>query len=125
MKLKTTLYRQLISIAVIICGVIFIILGLLLPKLLLPIYEKNIYQYLKQPLELIQNNFDKTDFEDIAYLYIVDNNIIVSENLKEIIDIPAKQIINNIDSEYGKFNYLGKTYYYYYINRNICFLVFN
>ena len=51
--IKTTLYRQLISLAVIICGIIFISLGLLLPKLLLPIYEKNIYQYLKQPLEFI------------------------------------------------------------------------
>ena len=122
MKLKTTLYRQLISIAIIICGIIFISLGLLLPKLLLPIYEKNIYQYLKQPLELIQNNIDTTEFDDVAYLYIVEDQVIASENLKEIIDIDTKQILNNINSEYGKFNHLGKTYYYYsiktqYINK--------
>lgn len=113
MKLKTTLYRQLISIAVIICGIIFISLGLLLPRLLLPIYEKNIYQYLKQPLELIESNIENSNFEDIAYLYVVDNKIIASENLKEIIDIPAKQILSNINQEYGKFIYLGKSYYYY------------
>ncbi len=114
--IKTTLYRQLISLAVIICGIIFISLGLLLPKLLLPIYEKNIYQYLKQPLELIESNVDKVEFEDIAYLYVVDDKIIVSENLKDIINIDAKQILDRINNEYGKFTYLGKTYYYYNID---------
>lgn len=113
MKLKTTLYRQLISIAIIICGIIFISLGLLLPKLLLPIYEKNIYQHLKQPLELIGGNIENNEYGDIAYLYIVDNNIIASENLKDIIDLPVKQILSNINQEYGKFIYLGKPYYYY------------
>ena len=111
--IKTTLYRQLVSIAIIICGIIFISLGLLLPKLLLPIYEKNIYQYLKQPLELIENNIEQTELEDVAYIYVLDDEIIVSENLKDIIDIDAKQILDRIDNEYGKFTYLGKTYYYY------------
>ena len=114
--IKTTLYRQLISLAVIICGIIFISLGLLLPKLLLPIYEKNIYQYLKQPLELIESNVDKVEFDDIAYLYVVDDKIIVSENLKDIINIDTKQILDRVDNEYGKFTYLGKTYYYYNID---------
>ena len=114
--IKTTLYRQLISLAVIICGIIFISLGLLLPKLLLPIYEKNIYQYLKQPLELIESNVDKADFEDVAYLYVVDGKIIVSDNLKDIIDIDTKQILDKVNNEYGKFTYLGKTYYYYNID---------
>ena len=114
--IKTTLYRQLISIAIIICGIIFLSLGLLLPKLLLPIYEKNIYEYLKQPLELIENNVDKAEFEDIAYLYVVDDEIIVSDNLKEIINMDTKQILDKINQECGKFTYLGKTYYYYSIN---------
>ena len=114
--IKTTLYRQLISLAIIICGIIFISLGLLLPKLLLPIYEKNIYQYLKQPLELIESNIDKVEFEDIAYLYVVDDKVIVSENLKDIINLDTKQILDRIDNEYGKFTYLGKTYYYYNID---------
>ena len=119
---KTTLYRQLISIVIIICGIIFISLGLLLPKLLLPIYEENIYQYLKQPLELIENDIDKVKFDDVAYLYVVDDNIIASDNIKEIIELETKQILNKVSDEYGKFTYLGKTYYYYsiknqYINK--------
>ena len=111
--IKTTLYRQLISIAIIICGIIFISLGLLLPKLLLPIYEKNIYQYLKQPLELIENNINQTELEDVAYIYVVNDEIMVSDNLKNIIDIDTKQILDRVNNEYGKFTYLGKTYYYY------------
>ena len=111
--IKTTLYRQLVSIAIIICGIIFISLGLLLPKLLLPIYEKNIYQYLKQPLELIEDDLKLVELEDVAYIYIVNNEIVVSENLKEIINIDTRQILDRINNEYGKFTYLGKTYYYY------------
>ena len=101
--IKATLYRQLISLAVIICGIIFISLGLLLPKLLLPIYEKNIYQYLKQPLELVGDSTIQDDFEDIAYLYVVDGKIIVSDNLDDIITLDANQIFNKINNEYGKF----------------------
>ena len=95
--IKATLYRQLISLAVIICGIIFISLGLLLPKLLLPIYEKNIYQYLKQPLELVGDSTIQDDFEDIAYLYVVDGKIIVSDNLNDIITLDANQIFNKIN----------------------------
>ena len=116
--IKTTLYRQLVSIAIVICGIIFISLGLLLPKLLLPIYEKNIYQYLKQPLELIENDSVLADLEDVAYIYIFNNEIMISENMKDIIDVDTKQILDKIVNEYGKFTYLGKTYYYYNIKIN-------
>ena len=44
--LKQTVYRQLFTIAFIIIGIIAIFLGVLLPKMLLPVYEKSIYEYL-------------------------------------------------------------------------------
>ncbi len=118
MKIKTTLYRQLISIIIIILGIIFISLGLLLPNLLLPIYEKNIYEYLKQPLNLIKSDLKNTNFNDIGYLYIVNNEIIVSDNLTSIIELNPIQVIEYIQSECGKFTYLGRTYYYYMLNNN-------
>ena len=118
MKIKTSLYRQLISIIIIILGITFISLGLLLPQLLTPIYEKNIYQYLRQPLELIETNLNNTEFNDVAYLYIKGEEIVVSDNLTDIIEIPPKQILENIDKEYGNFNYLGRTYYYYTISNS-------
>lgn len=108
------LSRQLLSIAIIIFSVIFISLGILLPKALVPIYEKNIYRYLKEPLVLIQNNVDSDELDtDIAYLYIIDDEqIIYSDNLKKIIKASPKQIIGKIESPYGKFKYMGKEYYY-------------
>ena len=65
---------------------------------------------------MIESNIDKVEFEDIAYLYVVDDKVIVSENLKDIINLDTKQILDRIDNEYGKFTYLGKTYYYYNID---------
>ena len=50
--------------------IIFISFGLFLPKVLLPIYEKNLYQYLRQPLDLIKYDDDHLEegAED-AYRY--------------------------------------------------------
>ena len=113
MKIKTTLYRQLVAIAIIICGIIFIGLGLLLPRLMLPIYERNIYQYLSQPLEFIDDDTMTNGLDDIAYLYVTKNSqLLVSNNLSEIIDLEPEQILENINDGCGKFNNLGKTYYY-------------
>ena len=113
MKIKTTLYRQLVAIAIIICGIIFIGLGLLLPRLMLPIYERNIYQYLSQPLEFIDDDTMTNGLDDIAYLYVTKNSqLLVSNNLSEIIDLEPEQILENINDGCGKFNILGKTYYY-------------
>ena len=52
-KVKYSLFRQLLSIGVLIVGIIFFSLGILLPKVLLPVYERNIYNYLKQPLDIM------------------------------------------------------------------------
>lgn len=113
MKIKTTLYRQLIAIAIVICGIIFIGLGILLPRLMLPIYERNIYQYLNQPLEFIGEDISTNELDDIVYLYVTKNSpILVSNNLDNIIDLEPKQILENIKDGCGKFNNLDKTYYY-------------
>lgn len=118
MKIRNTLYRQLVSIVIIICGIIFLSLGLLLPKLLLPIYEKQIYHQLKYPLELVEDENVNINYNDIAYLYITDKNVSISTNLNKVINIEYDKIINYIDKEKGKFSYLGKTYYYYTIKED-------
>ena len=71
---KTSLTKQLISICILIVGIIFIALGIILPKELLPIYEENIYNKLKQPLIFVNNsediNKEYNEIEtDIAYIY--------------------------------------------------------
>lgn len=112
--MKPNLFRQLISIAIVMCGIVFISLGILLPQVLLPVYEKNIYQYLKQPLELISNDLKDSEIaNNVAYLYITsDSDIVASDNLGKIIEATPSQILSQIKARHGKFKYLGKTYYY-------------
>ena len=113
-KLKYDLNRQLISIGILVCGIIFIALGILLPKVLTPIYENNIYQYLKQPLELIDYEIGDDEIgSDVAYLYITSQKeVISSENFSKVINVEPTEILSKIDNDFGKFQYKGKTYYY-------------
>lgn len=113
MKKRQTLYKQLICVAIVISGIIFIGLGLLLPRLMLPIYERNIYQYLRQPLDFIQTEITKNNLTDIAYLYVTkEDKILVSENLNTIINLKPKEILDKLNEGCNKFSVIGKTYYY-------------
>ena len=112
---KHNLSRQLVSIIIVIFGIISISFGLLFPKVLLPIYENNIYNFLKQPLDFINSNVNNTKFtSDIAYLYITKDKVIInSRNINNIIKLNPEKILKKIIDVQGKFKYLGKTYYYY------------
>ncbi|MDD2181295.1 MAG: HAMP domain-containing sensor histidine kinase, partial [Bacilli bacterium] len=114
-NIKDNLLNQLISIGIIVFGIIFFSLWVLIPRVMLPIYEKQIYSYLKQPLEFINLDISSNEIaDDVAYLCIhSDNTIYISDNLSLITSATPKQIIDNINSEYGKFTYLGKKHYYY------------
>ena len=113
-KLSYDLNRQLISIGILICGIIFIALGILLPRVLMPIYENNIYQYLKQPLELIDYEIGDNEIgSDVAYLYITSQKeVVYSDNFPKVINAEPEDILDEIVQDYGKFQYRGKTYYY-------------
>ena len=115
---KMSLTKQLIYIILLIIGIIFIALGLILPKELLPIYEENIYNKLREPLHFAANfeNVDNNTFlddYDIAYIYQSDNSILTSYNIGSIINKYDNIIINYLKYNYGKFIYKGKLYYYY------------
>ena len=113
---KQTLSKQLIIIIFLVFSIAFICLGVGLPKTLIPLAENNVYRYLSEPLKFMQSNFDKDlPSSEIAYLYIIDQKIVTSDNLTEVMgfDNPLfiiKKIKNNT---YGKFIYKHNTYYYY------------
>lgn len=111
---KNTLMRQFVSIILFIFGIIFISLGLLFPQVLLPVYEQSVYTLLKQPLEVINSNFDDTSLKsNVAFLYVVNGrDILASANLNTIISLTSEQVASKITDEYGKFVHSGKTYYY-------------
>ena len=117
---KPKLTEQLLLICILIITIIVISLGVILPQNLIPIYEANVYNYLKQPLGFV-DNADDIDSEvidtEIAYIYISNlfDSIKISENLVDIIDInDIDKLLSNIDYDvgYGKFKYKHKTYYY-------------
>lgn len=109
-----TLSRQLLTIIIIIFGVILISVGIILPNSLQPIYEKNIYNYLEQPLDFVNENIGSRIVESqIAYVYIYNNAITISDNFYEVVSIDnIESLTNYLPNKYGKFNYKGNIYYY-------------
>ena len=113
MKLKHNLYRQLITIVLIMFALIYISVAIILPKTLIPIYEKNIYFNLKAPLDIVGSNIsDSTLDDDIAYIFVKDSIVTTSNNISKVINLSTNQVLEKINSEYGKFSYQHKTYYY-------------
>ena len=113
---KQTLSKQLIIIIFLVFSIAFICLGVVLPKTLIPLAENNVYRYLSEPLKFMQSNFDKDlSSSEIAYLYIIDQKIVTSENLTEVMGFDNPLFIIKIFkiNTYGKFIYKHNTYYYY------------
>lgn len=117
---KPKLTEQLLLICILIVTIIIFSLGVILPNNLIPIYETNVYNYLKQPLSFVETADDiNSGFIDteVAYIYVNKdyNEIKVSDNLKSIMDDKTiNKFLNSIDynTGYGKFKYQHNTYYY-------------
>ena len=115
MKQKKNLTEQLFLIYVLVISILIISLGLVLPRTLLPIYEENLYNYLKQPLEFVEDDIEGNKIDsEIVYMYVNDNgNVLVSGNFNSIIKTDdVKNILTKIGNDYGKFKYKITTYYY-------------
>ncbi len=109
------LFHQLILIVVLSGAIILLSLGVLLPRNLLPVYEKNLYNYLKQPLELVSDDIEENPISDeIVYIYMYEDMISVSDNLNSIVKhADVYRLINYFTAKYGKFYYKAHVYYYY------------
>ena len=109
------LSKQLVWLVGFIFVLLFILLGLVLPKMLIPFAEENIYNYLKEPLLLVNGNVDyKLLDTEIAYIYVVGDNVLTTDNLNNELGINnVNDILPKIDGNYGKILYKHKYYYYY------------
>ena len=119
---KNNLSKQLLFVVGVAFLLLFISLGAILPRLLIPVAESNIYNYLREPLKIYDNDADiKIEDTEIAYIYVSDNNIATSINIKDVIKYDdINDIISKMDKEYGKLIYNHNIYYYYTIkNDNI------
>lgn len=113
---KTKLSHQLIALIGVAFVILFISLGVILPKILIPVAEKNIYNYLSEPLKFVgSNRIDESLLNtEIAYIYIVGDEVATSENINEVININnTEKLLSYIKNDYGKFNYNHNNYYYY------------
>lgn len=106
------LKSQLIYITIFSLIISFISLIIILPNLLTPFYEKNIYELLNQPLSFIENNSKKSS-NNSTYLIIANNTVYISSNFNNFFDTDdVDEIISKADENYGKFKIDSKTYYY-------------
>ena len=83
---KNNLSKQLLFVVGIAFILLFISLGAILPRLLIPVAEANIYSYLSEPLKIYDIDVDnKLLNTEIAYLYVSDDLVTTSDNIEDVI----------------------------------------
>lgn len=116
---KPNLTEQLLFICIVIVVIMIISLGIILPRNLLPIYEDNLYNYLGESLNILDSPENSKINSEVAYIYVNNENIYISNNLNKVIGLDSpKEILSNINKEEGKFLYNKKVYYYSTITSN-------
>ena len=112
---KVKLSQQLLVLVGIAFVLLFTSLGVVLPQMLIPFAESNIYNYLSEPLKIMDSDVDELLLDtEVAYIYVVNEKTAYSDNLNKVIDVTnVKDLLSKITNTYGKFIYNHKTYYYY------------
>jgi len=111
------LKSQLLFITVFSLIISFVSLIIILPKLLTPFYEKNIYELLSQPLSTIEGD-TSSQSNRIAYIVKQSNRIYVSSNFTNYFSLEdVNKIITYASNEKGTFIIKNKVYYYSTTNR--------
>ena len=115
MNIFNKLSHQLLILIIIIFLAFFLTLGLILPQVIVPSAERNIYSYLREPLEFVQSDINQDLVTtEIAYIYKFGDTVAYSENIHDIININnINDIMDSFTNDYGKFIYKNKIYYYY------------
>ena len=107
MRITGKLSHQLLFLILVIFGITFLMLGIVLPQVVVPIIEKKIYNYLKEPLEFVPSDIDKDlGSTEIAYIYQFGDTVAYSDNINDIMSFKnISDIISYITKDYGKFVY--------------------
>ena len=115
MKYFNKLSHQLLILIIVVFLAFFLTLGIILPQVIVPSAESNIYSYLREPLEFVQSDINEDLVTtEIAYLYKIGNTVAYSDNIHDIIDFKdVNDIVDAFTDNYGKFIYKNQIYYYY------------
>lgn len=86
---------------------------IILKSILLPFYEENTYNYLKQPAGYIKINSNKVG-KDVAFIIETEGGAkIISNNFSLLFQsVSVDKILSEVDGVQGKFDIDGNTYYY-------------
>lgn len=117
---KNRLSKQLFSLIILVFAIVFICLGVILPKMLIPVAEENLYNRLREPLDFIKSDVDQNIPDaKVGYLYIINKTVVTSDNMKNIIKVDnINDVLKKFTDTYGKFIYKHKTYYYYTVKKD-------
>lgn len=109
------LSKQLMWLITLSFVIVIISLGVALPRVITPVAEANLYNYLSEPLKFINNNVDQTLINtEIAYISISQQEISSSDNLNDIINYKSlDKLISKMPDEKGNFTYNNQKYYYF------------
>ena len=115
MKYFNKLSHQLLILIIVVFLAFLLTLGIILPQVIVPSAESNIYSYLREPLEFVQSDINEDLVTtEIAYLYKIGNTVAYSDNIHDIIDFKdVNDIMDAFTDNYGKFIYKNQIYYYY------------
>ena len=115
MKYFNKLSHQLLILIIVVFLAFFLTLGIILPQVIVPSAESNIYSYLREPLEFVQSDINEDLVTtEIAYLYKIGNTVAYSDNIHDIIEFKdVNDIMGAFIDNYGKFIYKNQIYYYY------------
>lgn len=110
-KISLKLQLVLVTIVAVIISLLFIIL--ILPNLLKPFYEKNIYEILEQPLQYISPQEQQISGGTAYLVCDFTGRVYISNNFNKILkNANVKDVMEKITNNYGKFKINDNTYYY-------------
>lgn len=107
------LQSQLIIVSLSSIIISFILILVILPNILTPFYENNIYKMLEQPLQFINSEYENNTTGKTAYIIYSNDKLILSNNIHELLNTNnVNDIFDKINNSYGKFIFKNNTYYY-------------
>lgn len=114
------LSKQLVLITLVALLICLVTMGIILPSILKPYYEMNIYEHLEQPAKYIEPGTNKMG-EDIAFVIMMKSGALYSsDNLaQKVPGMTAREIVNKATETKGKFENNGTTYYYLWGERKV------
>ncbi len=114
------LSKQLVLVTLVALLICLVTMGIILPSILKPYYEMNIYEHLEQPAKYIEPGTSKMG-EDIAFIIIMKSGALYSsDNLtQKVPGMTAEEIVNKAAGTKGKFENNGTAYYYLWGERKV------